>query len=77
MGGFSCVLIEKFYECNFTCASAWLWCIQLTTWWLPDDGTHGMPKHIEGDFFVHLLCIYSTAFKVGFIFPHYARYTQY
>jgi len=31
-----------------------------------DDGIHGVPKHVGGDF-VHMSCIYSSAFKVGFI----------
>ena len=31
-----------------------------------DDGTHGVPEHVGGDS-VHLSCIYSSAFKVGFI----------
>ena len=31
-----------------------------------DDGTHGVPKHVQGDF-VHLSCLYSSAFTVGFI----------
>jgi hypothetical protein len=31
----------------------------------PDDGTRGVPKPVGRDF-VHLLCIYSSACKVGF-----------
>ena len=31
-----------------------------------DDSTHGVPKHV-GRGFVHLLCMYSGACKVGFI----------
>jgi hypothetical protein len=50
----------------------------LTTVKAFEDGTHGLPKHVGGDF-VHLLCIYFRACKDGFIscFLHYARYTQY
>jgi len=33
---------------------------------LPDDGTHGLPKHATGDF-VYLLCMHSCARKFGFI----------
>jgi hypothetical protein len=33
---------------------------------LPDDGTHGLSKHAEGDF-VYLSCINSSACKFGFI----------
>jgi hypothetical protein len=36
----------------------------LTVWKLPEDGTHGVPKH-EGWDFVHLLCIYTA--HVGLI----------
>jgi len=45
---------------------------------LSDDSTQGVPKHIEEDF-VHLLCLYSSACKVGFMswFLHYAWYKQY
>jgi hypothetical protein len=44
---------------------------------LPDDGTHGVPKHVGGDY-VHLLCIYASALKVGFIsrFVHYTHHTH-
>ena len=30
------------------------------------DGTHEVPDHVEGEF-VHLLCIYCSACRVGFI----------
>ena len=33
---------------------------------LPDDGTHGLPKHAGGGF-VYRLCIHSRASKFGFI----------
>lgn len=33
---------------------------------LPDDGSRGVPKH-EGGYFVHLLCVYSTSRKLGFV----------
>ena len=44
---------------------------------LPDDGSRGVPKH-EGGYFVHLLCVYSSARKVGFVSSllHCARCTQ-
>ena len=32
---------------------------------VPEDGTHGMTKHVGG--FVHQLCIHSSACKDGFI----------
>jgi cellobiose-specific phosphotransferase system component IIC len=42
------------------------------------NGTKGVPKHV-GEAFVHLLCVYCSVFKVGFIswFLHYAQYMQY
>jgi len=33
---------------------------------LPEDGTYGVSKHVGGDF-AHLLCIYFSACKAGFV----------